>query len=608
MASIQHQKGPFALKVRNPIRVIGETIRNTKDNAYLYRFLFRYIRPYWWRALIAVSITMPIGMLDGAIAFSLKPYIDGMQAKQSLFNVGFVPLIIVGFTLVQGMLNYTSIYLNGWLGFRIMSDLRRDLFAKLQTMDVQYFHQTTSGNIIQQYFRDPEALQANVLNNTKDMLTRLFSSLFLMGVLVTISWQLSIIAISVLLFVLYPSTRIRKRIKEMTHASNAAASDILSFYNETVGGIQVIYGYNLPPRRSGLFERSQRAMFDQAMRCIKAQGWLTPSMHTISSIGIAIIIWQGSAMVTSGEMTTGSFVSFIAAMLMLYNPIKNLGNSIINAQMSMFAAERIYNLLGLQPSITDRPGAQAFPGLNQEIRFENVHFGYNAEKTVLEDFNLTVAKGETVALVGSSGCGKTTITSLMMRFYDVTGGRITIDGMDLRDIRLSDLRQNIAQVMQDNFLFDGTIRDNMKVGRPDATDPDIWQALDQAYLASFVQDLPQQLDTRIGERGVMLSGGQRQRLAIARALLKDAPIVILDEATSALDNQSEAIVQQAMESLMKERTVLVIAHRLSTIRNADRILVLDQGRILEEGTHADLLTRNNAYANLYSLQEPARTV
>ncbi|HEY9745948.1 MAG TPA: ABC transporter ATP-binding protein [Oculatellaceae cyanobacterium] len=569
---------------------------------YLYKRLYQYIRPYAFRAAIAMLITIPIGALDGAIAFALKPYVNAMQVKQSISTVSLVPFIIVGFTLVQGLLNYASIYLNGWLGCKIMCDLQRDLFKKLQTLDVAYFDKVASGTVIQGYFQDPQAINTNILNNTKQMLTRLFSSLGLMGVLIATSWKLSIIAISVLLMILYPSTQIRKIIKRIAGETTKATGNVLSFYTETVGGIRVIYGYNLEKQRLKDFNEYQKQVFKMTIKGTQAQGWLTPAMHFIASIGIALIIWQGSIMVVNNELSTGGFVSFIAAMLMLYNPIKNLGGSILTAQMSMLAAGRIFKLLDQEPSIRNKPDAKVLDGIRSGVTFENVYFHYVPEKPVLRNVNLQFRQGEMVALVGASGSGKTTIANLICRFYDVTEGAIKIDGTDIRDFTLESLRSHIALVMQDNFLFNGTIRENLKIAKPDATDEELESALEKAYLKAFVASLPEGLDTKIGERGVMLSGGQRQRLAIARALLKDSPIVILDGATSALDSKSEAIVQKAMEALMTDRTVIVIAHRLSTIRNADRIVVMDEGCVVEQGRHDELMAADHLYANLYRTQ------
>jgi subfamily B ATP-binding cassette protein MsbA len=585
-------------------RLLAPAEDGTKSTAYLYKRLYEYFRPYWFRTLIAVLITIPIGALDGAIAYSLKPFIDGMEVTKAPVSANYAPLIIVGFTLLQGILNYISIYLNGWLGTKIMCDIREQLFIRLQSLNVSYFDAVTSGKVIQRYFRDPQNINQNILDNTKQLLTRLFSSLFLMGVLIYTSWQLSIIAITVLLLVLFPSTRIRKLIKNLAREDNAASGDFMSFYTETVAGIRVIYGYNMTASRLKKFRDYQRNIFHLVMKITKAKGWLTPSMHFISSVGIALIIWQGSLMKMSGQLTTGEFVSFIAAMLMLYNPIKNLGNSILTAQMSLFAADRIFTLLDYPASITDQPNAIKLKNIEQGIVFDNLSFRYTKPNYVLKNINLTFRKNETVAIVGGSGGGKSTIANLIPRLYEgkEEDGRILIDGVNIRDYTLESLRQNIAVVMQDTFLFSGTIKENLLVGNPKATDEQVWNAVEKAYLTDFVNSLPEGLDSMTGERGVLLSGGQRQRIAIARAILKDAPIVILDEATSALDNNSEAIVQKAMESLMKQRTVIVIAHRLSTIRSADRIVVLEKGEVVEEGTHTELMALNNYYAALYNTQ------
>jgi ATP-binding cassette, subfamily B, bacterial MsbA len=574
----------------------------SKSTFEVYMRLFGYFKPYLLRAIIATLITIPIGTLDAAIAFSLKPYVDGMQLKDSISNAYYIPLVIVGFTVLQGLLNYTSIYLNGWLGARILADLRRDLFEKVQTLDVQNFDTMTSGLIISAYFRDPEALQTNILNYGKQLLTRIFSSIALMAVLLHNSWQLAIIAIVVMLGILYPSTQIRKIIKNLSNQTFETTGDVMSFYTETLGGIRVIYGYNLPDQRLKRFQNFQKMLIDQMVRAVKAQGWLTPSMHIIASVGVAIIIWQGSMMIMKGDLTTGTFVSFIAAMLMLYQPIKNLGSTVMNTQLSLMAAGRIFTLLDHQPSIHSPKNGVVMTGLNREIELDNISFEYHPDKPVLHDVSMKFKKGETVAIVGTSGGGKTTIINLIPRFYDVTQGSIRIDGIDVRDFELTSLRDQIAMVLQDNFLFDGTIRDNILMGKPGASEEEVAHAVEKSYLTEFVASLELGLDTRIGERGVMLSGGQKQRVAIARAILKDSPILILDEATSALDNQSEAIVQKALDQLMCHRTVIVIAHRLSTVRNADRIIVMEHGRISEQGKHEELLVQGGTYSKLYYSQ------
>jgi ATP-binding cassette, subfamily B, bacterial MsbA len=574
----------------------------TYNALYLYKRLFKYIRPYLWRAVIAVLLTIPIGALTGAITYSLKPYTDEVLLKHSVASVSYVPFVIIGFTLVQGVLKYFSIYLNGWLGNRIVIDLREALLKKLQTLEVAYFDQHASGEILQYFYGDAQIVQTGILNNINDFLTGSFTAISLAGVLFYLSWQLALIAIGCTVFILLPSTRIRGMVRALNAQTVIVGSKMMSFYNDTTMGIRVIYSYNLPELRLKQFNNFQQTLFNQCMKLVKTQGWLTPSMNLIASVGLALTIWSGTSMVTHGQLTLGAFISFVVTFMALTNPIKNLGQTFMNAQASIVAAGRTLDRLDKEPLIQDAPDAVELREMEEGIHFDKVYFEYVADKPVLHEMDLYFRKGETVALVGNSGGGKSTISSLLPRFYDVTRGAIRIDGIDIRHVTLESLRHQISLVAQDNFLFGGTLRENILYGNSQATEDQIGDALDKAYLTDFVNSLSEGLETRIGERGVMLSGGQRQRVAIARALLKDSPIVILDEATSALDNQSEAIVQKAIESLMLNRTVIVIAHRLSTIRNADRIVVVSEGHIAEEGSHQDLLALDGIYAMLYNTQ------
>ncbi len=598
-------RNPLVMALRNGrafLKLKKRKMFGASTGFYLYGRLFRYVRPYLLKAIVATIITIPIGALDAAVAFSLRPFLDGVLVKQSTHSVAYIPFIIVGFTCLQGILTYFSLYLNGWIGCHMVNDIRGELFQKLQTLDVGFFDENSSGMIIQRFYSDPSTLQTNVLDNIKVLLTRFFSSISLACVLLFTSWKLAIVAIFVLLCILLPSTRIKKLMRYISVRLTEIGTEMISFYNETALGIRVIYGYGLSERRAKRFSVFQKEYIRPSMKYVKTQGWMTPSMHIIASVGIAIIIWYGSHEVVKGQMTTGAFVSFLAALIMLYNPVKNIGHTVMATQQSLLAAGRVFDLLDIHPKINDRPEAQELRGIQDSIIFDHVTFEYSPGKPVLKDMSIRFKAGETVALVGDSGGGKSTIASLIPRFYDVTTGAIRVDGVDIRDLTLKSLREQISLVTQDNFLFNGTLRDNLLVGNPDATEAEINDAIERAYLRPFVDSLEAKLETFIGERGVLLSGGQRQRVAIARALLKNTPIVILDEATSALDNQSEAIVQKAIEALMEDRTVIVIAHRLSTIRNADRILVVSDGRIIEEGSHEDLLAQDGTYAMLYYTQ------
>ena len=379
----------------------------------------------------------------------------------------------------------------------------------------------------------------------------------------------------------------------------------MKHFNESFSGNRIISAYNLYDYQNHRFKDTLRTVFHLGMKMIQRTGMMSPLMHFIVSLGIAAVIWYGSYLIVHHTITAGSFVSFIAALIMLYTPIKSIGNNYNNVQMALMAMERVFGLLDRMPAIQSKENAKPMTGLQKQIEYKDVSFAYEKGRPVLKHVNLTINKGQTIAFVGNSGGGKSTLISLLPRFYDLgnNSGQILIDGTNIKDLDLDSLRQNIAVVFQDNFLFDGTIRENILLGNENAKEEDIQKAIQMACLDEFIKTLKDGLDTRIGERGVLLSGGQKQRIAIARAFLKNAPIVILDEATSALDNKSEAVVQQAIDNLMQDRTVLIIAHRLSTVRNADKIVVVNYGEIVESGSHDELLKmENSVYASLYRAQ------
>jgi len=422
-------------------------------------------------------------------------------------------------------------------------------------------------------------------------------------VLIWNSWQLSIIAITVLFFALYPLTRVRRKIKGLMKETVFSGSKIMTHYNESFVGNRVISSYNLYDYQTSHFRDTLKSVFSLGMKMVKRTGILTPMMHFMISIGIAGVIWYGSYLITSNQISAGSFVSFITALLMLYHPIKSMGSSFANVQLSFMAIERVFEILEAEPVIQNKPDAKKLEHIHKGISYKDVWFDYVSGRSVLKGVSLDIPKGHTVAFVGNSGGGKTTFVNLLPRFYDVKSGSITIDGVDIRDLDLYSLRDHISVVFQDNVLFSGTIRDNILLGKENAGDDEVRQAVKNACLDEFIASLPNGLDTEIGERGVLLSGGQRQRIAIARAFVKNAPIVILDEATSALDNKSEQIVQQAIYNLMEDRTVFIVAHRLSTVRNADKIVVINNGEIVETGQHDELIAREDSvYASLYKTQ------
>lgn len=569
-----------------------------------YQRMWPYIKPYWFRALMAIVICIPIGALDAVIALALKPYMDIVMIDKSIQSPWYIPLGIVLFTCIQGFLNYMATYLNTWVGGKITNALKRDLYRKLLSYETSFFDARKSGDIIYRFNKDADLACNGLLANLKTFTSRLFSSISLIAVLIYNSWQLSIIAITVLGCAFLPLARIRERIKEVMNKSVAAGSQIITIYNETYSGNKTITSFNLENVQMHKFNKVLNNIFNFRIKITQRTSWLSPMMHIIVSIGIGAAIGYGSHLIVTKSITSGNFVSFITALIMLYTPIKNLGNNLNDVQFSFLAIDRIFSMLNRKPGIQNTPECIEMKGLNDSIEYRNISFSYGKKlPDVLENINFKVKAGTTTAFVGNSGGGKTTLVNLLPRFYNIERGEILFDGININKFKLHSLRQNIAVVFQDNFLFSGTIKENILLGKENATDEEINQAVKMAFLDEFIASLEKGLDTQIGERGIRLSGGQKQRIAIARAFIKNAPIVVLDEATSALDNKAEAVVQKAIDNLMKDKTVFVIAHRLSTIKNADKIIVVNKGHIVEQGTHDELLhIENGAYKSLYDAQ------
>ncbi|MEE6207936.1 MAG: ABC transporter ATP-binding protein [Alphaproteobacteria bacterium] len=567
-----------------------------------YALILPYAKPYWGRALLAVLITIPVGSMDAVIAWSLKPFMDVVLVEKQSGWTMYIPLMIVIFSVLQALFTYIATYMNTWVGNKMSLDLKHDLFNKLLRSDAAFFDKANSGEVLFRFNHDAESACGGLLNNMKLFTTRLFSSLSLIIVLFYNSWQLAIVAVVVLFGALFPLTRVRKRLKKTVSKDNKAMMTLLTNYNEAFSGNRIITAYNLYDYCKAKFTNSVEAVFNLGLTIVRKTGVIAPVMHFISSFGIAFVIWFGSYLIVSHQITVGNFASFVTSLVMLYNPIKSIGNNYNNVILSLMAVDRVFAKLRAIPNIRNNDIAHKVERLSGNIEYKDVCFAYTKDKPVLQNINLSVKSGQTIALVGNSGGGKTTISTLLPRFYDITSGAIEIDGINVKDYDIDCLRDNIAIVFQDNFLFGGTIRDNILLGRTDISDERLQQVIRSACLDEFIASLEKGLDTTVGERGVMLSGGQKQRIAIARAFIKNAPILILDEATSALDNKSEAVVQQALDNLMKDRTVLVIAHRLSTVRHADCIVVLNNGHIVERGTHDELLKKEGEYAALYKTQ------
>lgn len=574
------------------------TVYTLKNYAKIYPFA----KPYMGRALLAILITIPVGSMDAVIAWSLKPFMDVVLVEKQTGWTMYIPLMIIVFSVLQALFTYVATYMNTWVGNKIALDVKRRLFDNLLHNDASFFDNTNSGDVLFRFNNDAEAACSGLLNNMKLFTTRFFSSLSLICVLFYNSWQLAVIAVVVLFGALYPLSLTRKRLKKVVSKDANAIATLLAKYNESFSGNRIISAYNLAGYCKNKFAETVNNVFDLGLQMVTKTGIISPIMHVISSFGIAFVIWYGSYMIVTHEITVGNFASFITSLVMLYNPIKSIGNNYNNIIFSLMAVERVFEKLESTPNIRNSENPVIMQNCKGSIQYKNVSFEYTKGKPVLKNINLQIKSGQTIALVGNSGGGKTTIASLLPRFYDVKSGEIFIDGINIKNIDINSLRDNIAIVFQDNFLFGGTIRENILFGKQNISQEQLNNAIKSACLDEFIATLENGLDTQIGERGVMLSGGQKQRIAIARAFIKNAPVLILDEATSALDNKSEAVVQQAIENLMKDRTVLVIAHRLSTVRNADRIIVINNGKIVEEGSHETLLKKDGAYAALYKTQ------
>lgn len=585
--------------------MINKIIARVKsDRFYInYSRMWPYVKPIWFRALLSLLICIPIGSLDAVIALALKPYMDLVMVEKSITSPWYIPLAIVAFTSIQGALKYLSAYLSTWVGMRITNGLKFDLYKKLLTLPTSFYDKRNSGDVVFQFNNMADNACNGLLSNLSIFTQRIFSSISLVFVLFYNSWQLALIAVTVLGCAFAPVANIQRRIKSVMEQAMTSEAKIITAYNETFNGNKTITSYNLQNNEINKFDGILKSVFKLHIKMVQKTQWLSPLMHVIVSVGIASAIGYGSHLILSGQITSGNFVSFITALILLYTPVKNIGNNLNAVQMSFFAIEQIFAKLDMIPSIRNKENAKTLSREHSTISFNGVCFEYVKDKPVLKNINLEVKQGETIAFVGNSGGGKTTIVNLIPRFYDVKKGNITIDGIDIRDYTLESLRGNIAVVFQDNFLFSGTIKDNILLGNPNATDEQVQKALEMAFLEEFISTLKDGINTQIGERGILLSGGQKQRVAIARAFLKNAPILILDEATSALDNKAEAIVQKAIDNLMKDKTVFVIAHRLSTVQNADRIAVINQGELVELGNHEQLMKiENGQYKSLYEMQ------
>jgi subfamily B ATP-binding cassette protein MsbA len=590
----------------------------------LYRRLLELVKPYWAKLALAMVCMVFVSFLTAAQAFLVKPALDGVflkteQIPQSVRNIIIqlhleglllkkgmemlliLPIAIILLFLFKGIFEYGQAYLMNYVGLRIVADIREKLYNHLQTLSLSFFTQTPTGILISRITNDVNLLQGSVSNAITGLLKDVFTMFGLIGVVFYRDWRLAIIGLVIFPLAIIPIKEFGKRLRKFSRKSQQRMGSITTFLHETIAGNRIVKAFNMEEYEKRRFAEENNRFFRIVLKRVKIRALSHPLMELLGGIAVAIIIWVGGYRVIRGELTPGAFFSFMTALFMLYAPIRDLNKVNLEVQEGLAAAIRVFELLDTTPEVRDEEGAIPLPPISKGIDLKEITFKYG-EEAVLKDISLHAKVGEVIALVGMSGAGKTSLVNLLPRFYDVEKGHIFIDGRDIRKVTIKSLRDHIALVTQQTILFNDTARNNIAYGSLTCSDQEIIEAAKAANAHDFIQRLPQGYETIIGEQGVKLSGGERQRLSIARALLKNAPILILDEATSSLDSDSETEVQKALEQLMKGRTVFVIAHRLSTIRNAHRIIVLSDGQIVEEGTHEELIALQGEYRRLYDLQ------
>ena len=569
----------------------------------LYRRLLAFLTPYKGRLSIAIVCMIILAACTAAMAWILKPVLDEALSGKNEELVYIIPMLVIVLYLIKGTAYFGQAYTMGYIGQKVIFDLRNLLYKRLTSQSLDFFAHRKTGELLARLSYDVTLVQAAVSTAVTALMRDAISIVFLLAVVFIQDWLLALIAMLVFPVVIYPIARFGRKMRHATLDGQAAMGDLTSLLEETVGGIRVVKAFGMEDYERGRFRKLTGDFFNHQLKVFKVNALSFPIMELLAGFGIAGVLLYGGIRVASGETTPGTLVSFLAAVIMLYEPVKRLSRANNDIQQGLAASERIFELLDEPIIVQDQEQARELPPFSNVIAFEQVGLQYpNTERPVLSDISFTVAAGEVVALVGRSGAGKTSLVNLVPRFMDTTAGRVMIDGIDVRDLTQASLRNQIALVTQDIILFNDTVRNNIAYGHEKIDEEKVEAVARAANAHEFIEKLPEGYETIIGERGVILSGGQRQRLSMARALLKDAPILILDEATSALDTESERLVQRAIDRLMQGRTVIVIAHRLSTIRHADRIVVLDQGHIIQMGRHDDLLAEGGLYAELYHLQ------
>ena len=561
------------------------------------------VRPYAGRLVLAVVLMALTAAATAASAWLMQPVLDQVFAQRDTRMLVLMPLAVIAVFAVKGAAGYGQNVIMNTVGQRIISNMQRRLYAHLMRADLAFFHDTATGTLISRFTNDVNLMRAAVSTALAGLARQPLTIVFLVAVMFYQDWRLALAAFFVFPVAILPVVRLGRRMRRVSTDAQAQMARLTAHLDETFQGMRHVKAYGMEDHETGRAEETIEGLYRLICKALRVRAASAPIMETLGGLAIAVVIYYGGSRVIAGETTTGAFFSFVTALLLAYEPMKKLANLNTNLQEGLAAAQRLYAILDVDPAIRERPDAKPIEIAGGEVVFDDVHFSYAAKDVpALNGVSLTIPAGRRAALVGPSGAGKSTILNLIPRFYDASAGGIRIDGQDLRDVTLSSLRGALALVSQEVSLFNDTARANIAYGRPDAREDEIRAAARAAAADGFIRALPEGYDTLVGEHGVRLSGGQRQRIAIARAMLKDAPILLLDEATSSLDTESERAVQEALDRLMKGRSVLVIAHRLSTVIDADVIYVIAEGRVVETGSHAELLAKNGVYARLYDMQ------